>query len=192
MAKKTLAELVAAVHDITPPSDDTVAYLNEAQRDIVTESERAKTVDVLVVAGKVPVPEDALYVRAVAFQGKILQLFPSHVLASSSSVQGSYPRYYLPQGDNIEVYPAVENGRAITIVYCPAPTELEDDDDMSELDGADDAMIAFAKSKIYKRHEDVMQAAFWQNNYAEEAAKWVVNENRKYRRRREMRVRPFM
>ena len=192
MAKKTLAELVAAVHDITPPSDDTVGYLNEAQRDLVTESERVKTADALVAAGKVPVPDDALYVRTVAFQGKVLQLFPSHVIANSSAVQGSYPRYYLPQGDNIEVYPAVENGRAITIVYCPAPAELRDNNDKPELDGADDAMIAFAKSKIYKRHEDVMQAAFWQNNYAEEAARWVANENRKYRRRREMRVRPFM
>lgn len=191
MAKKTLAELIDSVHDITPPSADTKKYLNDALLELVSESEISQTADVSSVGGVVELPDDVLFVRSVAYKGRLLKMLPSRVTPESSPYSPtSYPVHWLPDGGVIRLYPEA-HGQVVTIIYCPRPEELEDNDDTAEYDGVDDAMIAFAKHKIYVRHEDMMQAAFWMNTFAEEAARWVTKINRLYVRRRRLRTTPL-
>ncbi len=63
--------------------------------------------------------------------------------------------------------------------------------DTSDLDEADEALIAYAKSKIYINNEDEAAATFWSKMFAEESRKWITNENRKYKRRHRLKTRAW-
>ena len=175
---KTLAQLIVAVHDITPPSDDTTAYLNEAQYMLVMESNRVVDVDVTVVNGVFNCPVDCIKVDSVGWEGVALSLYYRNFFPDDR--EGT-PRYYVVRGSAVQLYPAPAGGTA-TLIYCPAPDDMVQTADTSALDRADEALIAYAKHKIYIRQEDQAAAEFWESQWIKEAAKWIAEENKKHQR----------
>lgn len=181
---KTFAELKAAVQEITPPHADVGIYINDAQNDLVESSNRFKRVNQSLVNGVATVPTDCLVLLMVAYGGLKLSQYPG--LETPDYGSGN-PIYYQRDGATIYLYPRPDAGQTdqVELAYTPKPTALVNDAQTSELEYADDALIAYAKLKIYTRKEDYYAADFWKNEYLTEKVEWLnldAKQNRRIRR----------
>lgn len=186
---RNLGELRAAVLDITPPHNDVTLFLNEAQRKLLKETLRKRTVVTPVVAGAADVPAEALFVRAVYYESYPLEVFPQE-RTPGADVTGT-PVYYAVEEGKIRLYPALVNG-VIEVIICPAPTEMSLDSDFPTVKDADNALIAYAKHMVYAFNEDPGLADFWQKRWLTEATEWVANDNKTIKKSHRVRVGPYI
>lgn len=186
---RTFGELKAAVLDISPPSNDVGRFLNEAQRKMMKETKRKRTVAVTVLAGVANVPAEALFVRGIAYNGYTLGVYPQEN-KPDMAYEGT-PTHFLIQEGVIYLYPALPSG-SIDVVICPAPVEMVLDTVYPTVTDADNALIAYGKFMVYSFNEDQGAADFWGKRWLSEAAEWVANDNKTIKSTKRVLSRPYV
>lgn len=186
--RKNFGQLKEAVQTITPPHPDAGTFINNAMVDLVKFSERERRTSLLVSSGKIAVPDDYLYLRSVGHEGSPLAIQDGR---QSPDYGTGAPMFYMEQEDEIYLFPVPADGTSIDIVYCPRPATLVNDEDVPELKDADDAIIAFAKWKIYTAKEDFSAAEYWRDEYTAEKVSWLSLDGMRNKRVHRVRSRPY-
>lgn len=185
---KNFGQLKTAVQTITPAHADVGTFINNAMVDLVKFSERERRTSLPVSSGKITLPVDYLYLRSVGYEGAPLTIQDGR---QSPDYGTGSPMFYMEQGDEVFLFPVPADGTNIDIVYCPRPVELVSDVDVPELKDADDAIIAYAKWKIYTVKEDFAAAEYWRDEYMSEKMNWLSLDGMRNKRVHRVRARPY-
>ena len=185
---KNFGQLKEAAQQITPPHADVGIFINNSMVDLVKFSERERRASLSVSAGKITFPDDYLYLRSVGYKGSPLNIQEGR--QSPDHGTGS-PRSYMEQDDGIYLFPVPADESSIDIVYCPRPATLVNDEDIPELKDADEAIIAYAKWKIYTAKEDFAAAEYWRDEYAAEKMSWLALDGMRNKRVHRVRTQQY-
>ncbi len=185
-------ELKAATTIIAPTVPDLGKQINRALIDLAKDSKKIRRSEEAVAAGTgvVTLPADCLAIKAVAYEGRPLDQYAGLTSPPDEGPGGNF-LYWVPGEGEIKIYPPPSEDKTAELAYTPRPAVLVDDADEPDLDGADDAIVAFAKWKLFAAREDWAAANYWRDEYAFEKTTWLSLDEKQNKQVRRVQVGSF-
>jgi hypothetical protein len=167
-------ELKTAVETVTGSSTDTGRYLNKAQLILAKNSKIQKSASVEVTAGVIAIPSDCLVPRSIKYDGVELDYVEKNMTVST--LTDTAPTKWTKINGKIQLNTSVtvtQSSGTCKLYYTPRPATMTLSTDTPELPDCDDALIAYARYKLYTDVEDEESAAYWEVEWLKERAEWL-------------------
>ncbi|MHB8172099.1 MAG: phage adaptor protein, partial [Thermincolia bacterium] len=148
-------------------------YLNKAQRLLARDSKTIKSVDIAVTAGVITIPADCLIPRHIKYGGVKIDYSEKTMAVSTST--STNPTLWTKRNGQIEVNTTVTVtalSGTCELFYTPRPAVMSGSNS-PELADCDDALIAYARYKLYSDAEDEESAGYWEGEWLKERAEWL-------------------
>lgn len=188
----TLGEMLNIIIPLTGADyeSDIISHINSAQLKLAQTSHTLKYQNVTVGAnGKVEIPSDCLYIRDVFYKNYWVPHYPENGYPDNSW----YGLTWVKDGNYIVFIPELSQGATVQLVYTPKPSELVNDEDETELEFADEYLIAYA---VYRTRAETMgvfdeTTNYWGDKANAAFANWVDLNKKRHARPRFVKVREW-
>ncbi len=101
------------------------------------------------------------------------------------------PVFWQMTENNVQLFPIPATGREVELIFCPRPVRMVADTDLPVYTNAEEALIAYAKWRIYTRIEDLSAAAHWRAEYVLQQMRWLTLNERQHKQARRVRTEAF-
>ncbi len=168
----TFDQMKTRVANRVGTSDDNATLLNKGQQKLAEMSKRKVKAVLAFVSGVATIPAACLNLKKLAWEEYPINLAPESEFVFPKYDSNSIPTEYQIYNGSI-VLDNLYTGN-LNIVYTPKPADMALGADTPALTGCEEAIIAYAVWQRYRENEDIKQAAYWKQNWQDEANDWLA------------------
>lgn len=163
--------LKSIVEERTGAHTRTGDFINAGQLELAKEAQNIERINITFAAGVAAIPTTCLEVLAILWDGERLELKPSDMETDETGT----PIWYTVKNGQILLDSQASGTQ--TLLYIPRPATMAGID-TSSLPDSDNALIAYARYKIYEDLEHVEKATYWENQWYKAKSEWLKGHKR--------------
>ena len=187
--KQMIARVMRALPNLPPGAigeQDIIDMLNAAQQSLAVISNRFVVQEVLVPVqfDTVAFPDDLMKLVAVYWGNSETkrELYPEKDRLPTDNEEGTtvgWPVKYYTKDKRIILRPIPTMNNTVTVAYINKPADMTEDNDLPELDGSDEYLIAHALHRI---HLEANSQAFqiWEIEKMRAEQEWRASSDQNY------------
>jgi hypothetical protein len=176
-------QLVAAVEERTGTHTRTGTFVNDGQLELAKEAQNTEKASITFASGVASIPATCLEVVAILWDGDRVNLKPSDMEIDDGT---SDPTGYIIKNGQIVLDTKISETQTDGLLYVPRPPTMAGVD-TAYLPDCDEALIKFARFKIYEDLEHTEKAAYWEIAWLKAKEEWLKGHKRANKRVRRAR-----
>lgn len=175
--------LKTEVENRTGPHTRTGDFINAGQLELAKEAQNVEKADITFATGVASIPATCLFVVGILW-GKfpLGQKGPEMYIYDDTSS----PTEYMVKNGQIVLNTLITETQ--TLVYVPKPADMSLDTDTPAYPDSDNALIAYARWKVYKDLEYSEKADYWENEWYKELTMWIKGHQKQNPRPRRAKI----